>query len=376
MEINFVRAIANLGGTQGILRLVNASRPASDYLLATFLPQRLRAGYVAKDGVLVVRSTMAGLVGMDSKLPEGGAIDVNTFAEQIAKLGIQHNLDEKTRREIRENARTIFDAPAAQGGGQAGVDQYVERVVLNFVNKLLIQPLDDREEWLRGQVLGTGAIAWTFNGIPLTLDYQVPAGNKFPTRTGTAAYGGSASVFWDDVKLARRTLKGQVGAVIGHSSVIDAIIYNSANSINILGDGQRVQIQRYRGSLERASTDARETLTLIRYDKEGEVLDPDGSGNTKKLPFFPVGALTFVASTQDSTEIDIGAGSTDNPDNQLELGWTQLGPTEEADGQLGRWSRVYTPEAMPMQLRGQAAENALPVLRGRGRLVIASTVVP
>lgn len=369
MENNFQAALTALGGADAVVRIARETRPPSDYLFTTLLPDRLKPSYRADDGAMVVRATMAGAVGMDSKYPEGGLIDVTTFAENIAKLAIQVNLSEKSRRDLRE-----FAERAILNGGSAG--PVFERALLNFVDKLLLQGLWDRAEYLRGRALATGAIAWTFNGINLAIDYQIPLANKFATRTGTAAYGGSASVFWADVKAGRRLLRGSLRVAIAHSDTIDAIIYNSANAANIVSDeGGSVRIQRYRGTLERPSTDAQESMALVRYDKEGEVFDPTIAGATIKVPFMPRGVVLLVGDNPGTGEFIVGEGegSTDNPANTLELGYTHVGPTEEANGTPGRWARVYTPDDMPMQFRGQAASNELPVIRATKKIVLLST---
>lgn len=376
MEINFDAAIDALGGTRGIARLANESRAPATYLLQTsILPVRLRAGYTAEDAGMVVRSTMAGLVGMDSKYPEGGVIDVNTFRENIAKLAIQVNLSERTKRQLRETVASML----TQGDqGRAGL--VVINTILNFVNKLLLQPHYDRIEWMCSQVLFLDEIAWRFNGARLALDYQTPAQYLFASRTGTARYGGSASVFWADHREAQRLLLGADYVVIAHGNTINQIVYNDANSANILAaqDGN-FTIQRFRGSLERPSTDARDTARFVSYNLEAEVFNPagNGDGTTDKIAFAPEGFLLYVArGTPDQDIVDIGAGSTDEQDeNDLEIGYTHLGPTEEAEGALGMWARVYKPEDMPMQLRGQSASNVLPVLRNRTRRVVLSTAM-
>ena len=376
MEINFDAAIDSLGGAEGIARLANESRAPASYLLQTsILPVRLRAGYTAEDAGMVVRSTMAGLVGMDSKYPEGGVIDLNTFRENIAKIAIQMNLSERTKRQLRETVSAML----VQGdAGRAGA--VVVQTILNFVNKLLLQPHYDRIEWLCSQVLFLDEIAWRFNGATLALDYQTPAQYLFASRTGTDRYGGTTSVFWADHREAQRLLLGADYVVIGHGNTLNQIVYNDANSADILaaGDGQ-FTIRRFRGSLERPVTDARDTATLVAYNLEAEVFNPagNGDGTTDKVQFAPEGFLLYVArGAPDVDIVDIDAGSTDDPeDRDLELGYVHLGPTEEAEGALGLWARVYKPEDMPMQLRGQSASNVLPVLRNKTRRVVLSTAM-
>lgn len=369
MELNLAAAINDprIGGNAGLVRLASAARPPADYLLATLLPERQRPTYEASDSSLTIRTTMAGAVGMDSKYPEGGAVDLGTFREQIAKIAIQHSLSEKVLRELQLLADQVF-----QAGGDT--TQLAVNTVLNFVQKLLVQPHWDRKEWLRGQCLFTGAIDWDFNGVTVTADYNVPAANMFATRTGTAAYGGTASEFWADMKAMRRILGASYQVSIARRETIEEVIYNDANAINVMGiEGGRYRIQRFRGSLERPSTDARETMTLIEYDAEGEVLDLATPGRTVKVPFVPAGVIGHFGRGDRTREFIPGEGATEDPDETLELGYTHVGPTTENGGRSGQWVRVYTPEGMPMQLRGQSAENVLPVLRNPDRVVLTST---
>jgi len=48
------------------------------------------------------------------------------------------------------------------------------------------------------------------------------------------------------------------------------------------------------------------------------------------------------------------------PTSNLRLGYTHIGPTEEADGALGRWARVYTPDDRQWELCGEGVTNGLP----------------
>src|SRR5699024_1188291 len=177
---------------------------------------------------------------------------------------IQANLSEKARREIRQFAERY-----ALRGRDGEIAALVQQTVLNFINKLLLQPHFDRTEYLRGQALAMGQIDWTFGGINLKVDYPIPSDHMFATRTGNDGYGGTSSKWWADHRKAQRLLKGTYDLSIAHPDTIDEIVYNDANSANILSIANgRYTIQRFRGSLERPSTDARETMTLVAYSKE------------------------------------------------------------------------------------------------------------
>jgi len=77
------------------INLANQARPGGDYLFNTFLPEQNRGDYQAKTGRMIIRSVMAGLVGMDSVFPEGGFMEQSAFNEQIPKIAIAVSLNEE-----------------------------------------------------------------------------------------------------------------------------------------------------------------------------------------------------------------------------------------------------------------------------------------
>jgi len=373
LDFNAALADPRIGGANGILRLGNAARSPADYLLATILPERDVMSYIARGGRMIVRNTMAGAVGMDSKDPEGGAMELSSFMEEIAKIGISTRLQEQVIIELQERAKQIL----ISGGGTGDL---AVRTVLNFVNKLLLQPHYDRREWLRSEALFYGEIDWKFNGVALKVDYQIPTANKFATRTGNDAYGGSASKFWDDWKAARKILGSAFRGAITSRDTIDEIIHNPVNRIiPTSDDGTTVQFVKYEGSadgLRPQSLDARERGVLIAYDKEGEVWDLDNPGKTKKTRISgPHGVLGFFGADGRMHDFIPDEGATVDPDNDRALGYSHIGPTVENGGQTGIWTRVYTPEDMPQHLAGNARGRFLPVIEAPENIVLASTAL-
>lgn len=372
MNLNFQGAIDDMGGANATWRLANAARPAANYLLATLLPEMNKPTYHVESGTMTVRPTMAGLVGMDSPYPPSGVVQLGTFLEQSAKIANDTTLSEKSLREIQ-----MLVATMSMNGEGADIPRVLGAEVLNFYEKVVIQANLDTAEWLRGQALGTGAIAWTFNGINLTVDYGVPSANKFTARTigANTAYSGSSSAFWTDVKAAQRKLRFRVRAILLGTDLLSDIISNSVNNIEVAAqNGNMFTLQRLvsRGGNTVRSTEAQERITVITYDEEGEILDPANPGQTIKVPFLPPTKMVFIGdATNDGYRV--GQGATDDPTNTLALGYTHIAPTVEGGGRAGRWGRVYTPENRPWQVVGQAVANILPVIESPQKLAIATS---
>ena len=366
MHLDFGEALQALGPDAPV-RLAREMTPPARYLFNGLLPERSLPGYVAEHGNMVIRSTMAGLVGMDSPYPQGGYVEAAEFIEKLAKVANEVTLNEKTQRMLQERVNYL------RLSGQSATQALAEEV-LNFTNKVILQPHYDTAEWLRGQALVTGGISWKFGGTKLTVDYGIPADNKLTNRTGTASYGGSASKFWDDVREARRKLRYNLRGVWAHPETIDLIISNPANSLAIISQsGFNVTVQRRiaRNGMDVAADDVRDSLTLVSYDTEGEVFDPS-TRKTQLVDFMPRGKLLFVGQNTRSA-YRVGEGSTPDPEADRALGYTHIGPTVEGGGAPGRWADVFTPERKRYQLVGQGVTNLLPVIEAPEKIVIAST---
>jgi hypothetical protein len=365
MNVNF-RAILAAMGPGAAFRIANTARTAADYLFAQLLPEQTKFSYDIQSGNMTIRATMAGLVGMDSPYPPGGAIDTRTFAERTAKIANEVPLNEQTLRALQEMVMRLQL-------NNAPTNDAVTRQVLNFVQKIIVQPHLDTMEWLRGQALVTGAIDWTFGKIRLQVDYGVPVGNFLTNRTGNNAYGGSTSKFWDDIRTIRRTL-GSVRTIIAHPTTIDEIRYNPVNAVITIDEGAGGVRMRKVNSDGVPTQDVSDVITLVAYDKEADVLDPTGAGVTVKVPFMPTGKLLGVGNNQQSGfSINVGAGGTDDLEAQNALGYTHIAPTIEGGGRPGRWADVFTPEHEPYKIIGRGVTNGLPVIEAPEKIVVAST---
>lgn len=373
MDLNFAAVLASLG-PDAAFRIINQARPPADYLFNTFLPERPRATYDAKAGSMTIRATMAGMSGMDSPYPPGGAITGRAFHEQTTKITQHVPLPEALLRELHQLLQAV--------GADVSSDQVMQQTVLNFIDKVLVQAQLDTAEWLRGQALTTLALDWNFNGIHLEVDYGAPAGHLFAQRTGTAGYGGSASVFWADHRAALAKLKNQVRAIIGHPNTINMIISNTVNNIVLTAQDLATGSYSFVKNLGVVATgpfipspDTRERVSMIGYGLEGEVLDPATPTLPEIVPFLPEGLLIYVGNPS-PRGFQVGlASTTESETNELPVGFTHIGPTTEGGGRPGRWSQVYTPENMPMQIHGRTAANILPVIEDPAKIVVLSTVM-
>jgi hypothetical protein len=369
MFVNFAAALAALpAGT--VFRLANQMRPASDYLFNTLLPERNLWTYHIETGTMTVRTTMAGLVGTDSVYPPGGMVEASTFLENTAKIAVEVMMSEAQIRQSQEFLQRM------QINGTPN-DTAARDEILNFAEKLVIQPMLDRAEWLRGQALCTGAINWSFNNKAVVVDYGIPPANFLPTRTiaSNTNYAGSASAFWADIRAIRRALRGEGGvrAILAHSDTIDEARYNPANSMIATAESANsITFRKIIPDTNLFTAGSEDTVTIVLYDKEGEVLNPANTSQTLRIPFMLRGKLVGVGNNA-NTGFRIGDGSTPNPEADTALGYTHIGPTVEGGGSPGRWSELYTPQSAPWQMNGRGAMNLLPVIEAPQKLVIATT---
>lgn len=371
MDFSFAEALAALGVNVGA-RIANAARPPANYLFNTFLPERTLPTYHVEGASMVVKTTMAGLAAMDSPYPPGGAIEISTFLEQTAKLAISNTLTEGALRQLMTLMTQL------QANGQM-TNEFLQREALNFLQKVILQGMLDTAEWLRGQALVYGALNWSFNQKTLAVSYGIPAANFLTARTDANAdsYSDTASAFWTDVAAARRLLRYNLRAAVLNSSTMDKILGNSVNALQIVSqDNARVRLRRYKliGGVPIPEDDVRYSIDFIIYDEEAEVYDTTAGslGTTQRVKFMPDGKILFVGQNSNSG-YRVGQGSTDNPRNDLELGYYHIGPNVESGGRSGRWSRLYVPEGRPMMLTGESASNELPVLTAIDKLVVATT---
>lgn len=372
-----LRAAINDIDQRAIFEIANAARPPANYLFASVLPPINMDTYDIDGGALTIRTTMAGLSGMDSKYAPGGAAAETKYQGKTGKITITNELPEKFLRSL-QNLLTRLTA-----SGVSTADE-ISATGINFVDKIIVQAILDREEWLRGQALVTGALDWTFNGIRLQADYGIPAANFLTNRTGNDAYGGSTSKWWTDYYSAQEILGWRISACIMGPALLKDLMTNSeVNQLQFVAADPSTNTFVFRRLVTRGgntvlSSDPRDFITIICYNKEGEIWDLDNAGETLKIPFMPEGAVLWLGEHIDSSVFQVGLGGNDQQsiiDNPVQLGYTHIAPTVEGGGASGRWARLYTPQDRPWTMAADGVANLLPVIQAPDRIVIGSSDV-
>jgi hypothetical protein len=249
--------------------------------------------------------------------------------------------------------------------------------IFNFLDKVIVQAMNDRIEWFRAKALFAGKIDWTFNDINWVVDYGIPAANFLANRTGTDAWDSTTSKFWEDIATLMSLMNYDVAAFVMHVETFNKVIANAANNIVVTSrepfeqGGSLATVHRHVGSIERLSSDFRERASFILYSDESEIFDLSNPGKTTKLKFVPTGKILAVGNPSRRGYV-VGEGSIVSPIRGLEVGYTHVAPTVEG-GRPGLWAQAYTPEALPMQLHGRGAGNVIPVIRNADLIAVASS---
>ncbi len=375
MEFDLRQAIENMEESS-IFELANQARPPADYLFNSVLPSINMDTYDVANSTMTIRTTMAGLSGMDSRYAPGGAAGLSEMIGRTGKITITHELPEEFLRQLQHMLMRL----TAQ---RASTMDAVQQTGINFTNKLIVQALLDREEWLKGQALTTGGLNWTFNGKTLEADYGVPTTHFLTARTGNDKYGGSTSKFWIDYAEAQRLLRWKVTACIMHPDTLNAIMANAeVNQLQFVTSDPTTNQFMFQRLVSRAgntviSSDPRDMITIIAYNKEGEILDVTTPGATIKVPFMPRGKVLWLGERVDmaSNVLVTGLGATDPTmlENPVTLGYGHVAPTVEGGGNPGRWARLRVPEDRPWTLSADGVTNFIPVIHAPDRIVVGTT---
>lgn len=371
MQFNFAEVVRNLPPDL-VPRIINGRRTPSRYVFNEILPNRNLISREAKSGTMTIHSVMAGLVAMDSPYPRASAISMAGFSESLAKVAISNGLNEQQAWDLHELLRIKW----SQGGLSLATEAMVQ-FMFNFVDKILLQPLDDTAEWMKGQALCTGAINWTFNSKKLEVDYGIPAAAFFTQRTGNDAYHGSTSKFWDDIVKIKRYFKGNLRGILAHPDTLDAARYNTANSMAVINESNSsIQFRKINGTTGQFTVDSNDQITIAQYGDSGKAIDHNNPGVLIEKPFMPKGLLLGVGRNVTNDLLVTDTQDT-NPDA---IGYHHVGPTMEAmhqgDPTGHYWSRTYSPQERPWEWIGEAVANMLPIIENNNLICVASTEMP
>jgi hypothetical protein len=344
--------------------------PPSDYKFITeVLPMQNKPDFHIAGGSMRLFVGMAAPVPMDSTPPKLGQMEASTFSEETAKFGGRIDMIEKDQRELMSNMANL----SLTGASDSEVRGLLSNKALAFAS-MFPRAHWSTMEYLATRAIQDGALAIQVNGAPVNVNYGFPSGTIFTERTGTSAYNGSASVFWNDIKLVYDRLSNP--RFIMNSNTWRAIASQAFNSLDVVGDsfGMTRTFQKFRGSLERQSSDPRERMTAQIYDGSGALINYDNVGGVTNHQYIDDGKIICIGEPKpDGFTLDLSG--TDDPTNEWALGYTHIAPTVEGLGRSGLWSKVYVPEDRPMQLRGLTFGNYLPVIINPKRLVILRTTI-
>lgn len=361
-----VQTILNTLTPQDYFDLANQPVSESEYVLASVLPDELRANYEAKTGSLKVITTPAGETGMDSPYVPVGGMELNAFSQPIAKWTATSLMTEQAQRELQQMVINIR-AGVITGNGL----DYVRTFVVNWLQKVIAQSFKDRHELMRGEVLTTGKLVLRGG----TVDYGVPVLNFLAPRTGLDGYGAGNSKFWQDMRVADTRLRAVRGRMMSMNT-LHAIIDNPSNNVAVVaetisqeGNIKIVQVRKTVNNGQNFSQDVREGYTLIGYARVVKLRLPGGGYADQQVladgKIAVVGTSTVQLTALDGTIV-----------SRPGLGRIHVGPTVEGDGRPGVWLNARTDPGRPYQAIAEGAANSLPVIDAPERLVVLTTDMP
>lgn len=376
MLLNFGDILRRIRDSRGMTfpEYGRAARTPADYLLTRFLPEVNKPTYSWTAGGYQIRTTLAHIVSMDTPALGGGLIETTVASGQTLKSGFRENFPEAVLRDLQ-----AWLAVDATTGGDRAVQQ-----VLNFYQKFLLQSQWDLRELARARFLsGTpGKVSLTAqNGQAVEVDFNLPSSHILTSRTGTSGYAGTASKFWEDYRAARRLLGYAPMVGLCHPETADITVHNEANNIAFDQANGEYRVRRF-DRRDSANVPTGDSLTLLTYNKQAEVMRVDGSGNVvyDKVNFIEPGKITWIATGAPSMALDMELGSAEEPlsaeDRALALGYTHIGPTVEGGGAVGMFTDIYTVPDEPWALKAHSYANWMPVADNVKRIVVASTEIP
>lgn len=389
MEFSFLDIINMLNtalpaGDNFAFRMARAATQPSDYLFERIMPSMNKNTWHTSGGTMTITPTILGDVSMDTPYPPMGVMEAATFFEKIGKFAGMMFFNEEQQKELLDiinGLRIESSMDRRDGFGDINTQFNMVRetgradgntingarinAVLGISNSIQKSHWDTRE-YLRGEALTEGLINYTFNNIKMEIDYKIPAANV-DTYSGNNRFDQSTSKFWDWVFKVFRTMVNP--QFFMNSTSYYEIANNPANQIvNFELQGTVRSMIRYRDNVIQQKRDSREQIQVNIYDKAGSIMNAAAKTLVSK-PFLK-GKRIFAVGDLNTSEIELSLGGMTDPDDQLRLGYTHIGPTIEGGGRSGIYARIYSPEGKPMQVLAETATNMLPVILNPKKLMI------
>lgn len=391
MEYSFLDIIAMLNqnlpqSDNFAFRLARNANMPGDYYLEQFMPSENRPDWHTTGGTMTIVPTILGEVAMDTPYPPMGNMQASSFFEKISKFAGQMFFTEAQQRELVNminGLRVAASMDLRDGYGdintQFNMISQTGRADGNTINGARINAIlgisaaiqkshFDTREYLRGQAMTEGAINYVFNNVKMDIDYKIPA-NNIKTYTVNDRFDQSASKWWDFVKLAYKMFANP--KFIMNSNAYYDIVDNDVNKIETIDiTGMDRRIAKYRSDAITQKRDARERLSLTVYNKAGAIMDVP-TNSLKSKAFIKDKRVVVVGDMLNGDGIELANAGVTDPDNELRLGYTHVGPTIEGGGRPGIYARIFSPEGKPYQVLAETATNMLPVIWNPKKLLIA-----
>lgn len=390
MEYSFLEIIAMMNqnlrpGETFAWRMAQNANPPSELLFNQMMPRENKNSWNVNGGTMTMTPTILGDVAMDAYPAPMGNLEATIFSENVSKFGGQMFFNEQQQREFIQAEQDIrlnasYAGRDAAGNMESQIRMLAEtgradnstingaRInrILGIVNTIFASHYQT-SEWLAGEALTEGKIVYTFNGLSQSINYNIPSTNFFEY-SGNDRFDQSASKWWTFVRAVNRILDSPQ-FYMNSNSYYD-IVENDVNKIQEIAiDGTVRRMTKYRDDAITQKRDANESLSVNIYDKAGSVMDVN-TKTLKSLPFLKDKRVVVVGELNQS-EIQLDLGGVTDPDNNLRIGYTHVGPSVEAGGRPGIYANIFSKPEMPMQLHVLTYVNMLPVILNPKKVIIA-----
>lgn len=391
MEYSFQEIIGMLNqnipaGDNFAFRLARNANMPQDYLFNRMLPRENRATWHTTGGTMTITPTILGDVAMDSDPAPMGNLAATLFSENISKFGGQMFFNEQQQRELiqMEDEARLNALRNGMGGGAGDIDgqfrMFAEtgradngtvngrriNTLLGIVKSIQISHWNT-SEFNAGEAMTEGKLQYNFSDLEMNIDYKIPTTNIFDY-AGNDRFDQSASKWWTFVRAVNRILKNPMFYMNSNSyfDIVDNDV-NKIQEIDITGNVRR--LRKYRDDAIVQKNDANERMSVNIYDKAGSIMDVESKSLVSK-PFLKDKRVVVVGELQ-ADVIELTLGGMEDPDNNLRVGYTHIGPTVEGGGRSGIYANIYTLPQKPQQLFTDTYVNMLPVILNPKKIIIA-----